>query len=121
MPVADKDGKVTYSRTFTVPAGVKAADLAKATIGVQGISTLFNSKEIYDGDKRSELTKDHAFETTVPAACGKFSTAPIGGAATGVGSINGIESPALFVIGVVALFGAFATGFIAHKQFAKQQ
>jgi len=119
MPVADKDGKVAYSRTFALPSGVKAADLAKATLSLQGISTIFGSKVIYDGDKRSELTSDHAFETTIPAACGKLSTSPIGGAATGVGSINGIESPALFMTGAIALAGAVIAGTIARKQFSK--
>lgn len=119
MPVADKDGKIAYSRTFTLPAGIKPADLAKASVDLQGISTLFNSKVIYDGDKRSELTKDHAFETTIPAACGVLSTAPLGGAATGVGSTSGVESPALFVAGITALSGALFAGFIARKQFSK--
>jgi hypothetical protein len=117
MPVADKDGNVSYSRSFALPAGVKVTDLSKATIDLQGIATLFGNKQIYDGDKRSELTNDHAFETTVPAACGALSTSPTGGAATGTGSISDIESPQFFLVGAIALAGALTAGIVARKQF----
>jgi hypothetical protein len=121
MPVADKDGKIAYSRTFALPSGITVNDLSKATIGLQGISTIFNSKVIYDGDKRSELTNDHAFETTIPAACGTLTATPNGGAATGVGSVSGIESPALFAFGAIALAGALIAGLLARKQFANHR
>jgi hypothetical protein len=121
MPKADAKGDLTYNRTFALPSGVAAADMAKASVDVHGISGLFNDKAKYDGDKKSELDNKVAFETTVPAACGKLTSNPTGGAATGVGSVSGIEAPALFVTGAVALLGAAAAGFFARKQMAGRQ
>jgi hypothetical protein len=121
MPKADSKGALTYNRTFTLPSGVTAADMAKASVDVHGISTLFNDKTKYDGDKKSELDNKVAFETTVPTACGKLTTSPIGGAATGVGSISGVEAPILFVTGAVALAGAIVAGAVARKQLAGRE
>lgn len=115
-PKADAKGALTYNRTFALPANVKAADLAKASVDIHGITSLFGDKAKYDGDKKSELDNKVAFETTVPAACGVLSTSPTGGTATGVGSINGIESPVLFVAGAAAIFGAAAAAIIARRQ-----
>jgi Cu/Zn superoxide dismutase len=115
-PKADAKGALTYNRTFTLPTNVKAADLAKASVDIHGITTLFGDKAKYDGDKKSELDNKVAFETTAPAACGVLSTAPTGGTATGVGSVDGIESPALFVAGVTAIFAAVIAAIIARKQ-----
>jgi hypothetical protein len=115
-PKADAKGALTYNRSFTLPTGVKGADFAKSTLDIHGITGLFNDKAKYDGDKKSELDNKVAFEVTVPAACGQLTTSPTGGASTGAGSINGIESPALFVAGIVAIFGAAAAAYIARKQ-----
>ncbi len=82
---------------------------------------MFNDKAKYDGDKKSELDNKLAFEITAPAACGKLTSTPTAGAATGVGSINGIESPALFAIGTAAIIGAAAAVFIARKQLTGNQ
>lgn len=121
MPKADSKGVLTYNRTFALPSGVTAADMKKATIDIHGISTLFNDKAKYDGDKKSELDNKLAFEITVPAACGTLATNPTGGAATGVGSVSGIESPALFIGGAAAILGAAAAVAIARKQYANDQ
>jgi len=118
MPKADAKGNITYDRTFTLPSGVTAADMSKATIDVHGISSLFDDKAKYDGSKKSELDNKIAFETTVPAACGKLTSTPTSGAATGAGSTSGIESPALFAIGGAALLAAVATAIVARKQFS---
>lgn len=115
-PKADAKGALTYNRSFTLPSGVKGTDFAKSTLDIHGITSLFNDKAKYDGDKKSELDNKVAFETTVPAACGQLATSPTGGASTGAGSINGIESPALFVAGAAAIFGAAAATYIARKQ-----
>lgn len=115
-PKADGKGALTYNRTFTLPSGVTPASLSKATIDIHGITSLFGDKAKYDGDKKSELDNKVAFETTVPAACGQLSTSPTGGTATGAGSINGVESPILFVAGAAAILGAGAAAFIARKQ-----
>ncbi len=121
MPKADAKGALTYNRTFTLPSGVTAADMQRATIDIHGISSLFNDKAKYDGDKKSELDNKLAFEITAPAACGKLTSAPTAGAATGVGSINGIESPALFIAGTAAILGAAAAAIIARKQLTNQR
>ncbi|MGI9028257.1 MAG: hypothetical protein ACR2FM_05475, partial [Candidatus Saccharimonadales bacterium] len=70
FPVASSDGTVTYERTFTLPAGVTAADVGNGVVVQQGISDLFGDKNEYDGDKRSSLDMSLPFEGTVPSACG---------------------------------------------------
>jgi hypothetical protein len=117
-PKADAKGALSYNRSFTLPSGVKPADLAKSTLDVHGITSLFNDKTKYDGDKKSELDSKVNFETTVPAACGVLTTSPTGGAATGVGSISGIESPSLFIAGAAAILGAAGAAIIARKQLS---
>jgi len=70
FPVASGDGTVTYERTFTLPAGVTAADVANGVVVQHGISDLFGDKNAYDGEKRSTLDMGLPFEATVPSACG---------------------------------------------------
>lgn len=106
MPKADGKGNLSYERTFTLPSGVSVSDLGKGVIEQHGISSLFNDKAKYDGDKKSDLDSKLPFETTAPATCGKLSVAPAGGLETGAGSIAGIESPALLAIGVTGLLAA---------------
>ncbi len=72
FPVANANGMVDYQRTFTLPAGVSAADIENAVIVQHGISELFNDPAKYDGDKRSTLDASLPFEATVPASCGKL-------------------------------------------------
>lgn len=118
MPKADAKGNISYDRTFTLPAGVTAADMTKASIDLHGISSLYDDKAKYDGSKKSDLYPALPFEATVPAACGVLSSAPTSGAATGAGSVDGIESPALFVAGAAALAAAGGAVIIARKQLA---
>lgn len=108
MPKADAQGNLAYNRTFALPAGTTAADMQKASIDIHGISSLFNDKAKYDGDKKSDLDSKLPFETTVSAACGRLSSAPAGGPNTGIGSTAGLESPALLAFGAAALVGATA-------------
>ena len=115
MPKADGKGALTYDRTFNLPTGVSAADMAKASVDIHGISSLFNDKAKYDGDKKSELDNKLPFETTVPAACGVLSSTPVGGAATGSGATEGIESPALFAVGAASLVAAIVIALAARK------
>ncbi|MDQ2972858.1 MAG: hypothetical protein M3Q79_00030 [bacterium] len=71
FPVASSDGTVTYERTFTLPAGVTAADVANGVVVQHGISDLFEDPNVYDGAKRSTLgDMTLPFEATVPSACG---------------------------------------------------
>ncbi len=92
FPKADARGNLSYNRTFALPSGVTAADMTRATIDQHGISSLFNDKAKYDGDKRSDLDSKLPFETTAIATCGKLTSTPVSGPNTGIGSTIGIES-----------------------------
>ncbi|MFI6346339.1 hypothetical protein [Streptomyces sp. NPDC050560] len=111
MPVADKDGKLSYSRTLTVSQDV--ADHIKDLHLVQhGIDP--NSNDKYDfGKGKSELDPKLPQEATAPADCGMVKGAavgsmPVGGVETGSGSTSGVESPGLLAGGGAALLGAAA-------------
>jgi Cu/Zn superoxide dismutase len=119
-PKADAKGNLSYDRSFALPSGVSAASMAKSTIDIHGISSLFNDKAKYDGDKKSDLDNKLPFETTVPAACGVLSTTPVGGADTGVGSTAGIENPGLLVGGTLAIIGG-AAAFLYSRRMAYAQ
>jgi hypothetical protein len=119
-PKADAKGAISYNRTFTLPSNVKASDLEKASLDVHGISTIFDDKAKYDGNKKSELDNKVAFEATAPAACGQLTSSPTGGAATGVGSVSGVESPALLMTGVAAIAASLGALFVARRQLVRQ-
>ncbi|MFI5755882.1 hypothetical protein [Streptomyces sp. NPDC051569] len=111
MPVADKDGKVSYSRTITVSQAV--VDHIKDLHVVQhGIDP--NKNNEYDfGKGKSELDPKLPQEATAPADCGMVQGAavgsmPVGGVETGSGSTEGIESPGLLAAGGAAVLGAGA-------------
>ncbi|MFJ4920296.1 hypothetical protein [Streptomyces sp. NPDC088725] len=116
MPTADKDGKLSYSRTITVSQTV--ADHIKDLHVVQhGIDP--NGNKAYDfGKGKSELDPKLPQEATAPADCGMVKGAavgsmPVGGVETGSGSTQGVESPGMLAAGGVALLGAgalFAAG-----------
>lgn len=120
-PKADAKGNLSYDRTFALPSGVSAASLAKSTIDIHGISTLFNDKAKYDGDKKSDLDSKQPFEVTVPAACGVLSTTPVGGADTGAGSTAGIENPGLLAGGALAIIGGAAALFYSRRMAYVQE
>ncbi len=115
MPKADARGNLSYNRTFALPSGVTAADMARATIDQHGISALFNDKAKYDGDKKSELDNKLPFETTAIATCGKLTSTPVGAPNTGIGSTTGIESPALIAFGAAAVAAAAALVFYSRR------
>lgn len=118
MPKADNRGNLNYDRTFTLPSGVTAADMQRATIDVHGISSLFNDKAKYDGDKKSELNGSLPFETTAIAACGKLTAAPAGTLSTGFGSTAGIESAGLIAVGVAAVAAAAGLALYSRRPMA---
>lgn len=66
FPVADGNGDLTYSRTFTVSEEI-AANMELLHVVQHGID-IDDSGE-YDGEKRSSIA-DVPFEATVPADCG---------------------------------------------------
>lgn len=91
FPVADANGMVNYKRTFTLPAGVSAADIEKAVLVQHGISELFEDPAKYDGLglKASSLDSSLPFEATVPSACGKLMAMPGNGNNNGNNVNNG--------------------------------
>lgn len=114
-PKANAQGVVSYTRTFTLPSGVSAADLSKAVVVQHGISKLFNDKAKYDGDKKSSLDSKLPLETTIPAACGKLTSTPAGGPDTGFGSTAGIEASSSLVFGAAAVVSAAALYFYLRR------
>ncbi|WP_432148937.1 CHRD domain-containing protein [Streptomyces sp. bgisy029] len=109
MPVADKDGKLTYSRTITVSQDV--ADHFKDLHIVQhGIDR--NNDGKYDfGAGKSELDPKLPQEATAPANCGMVKGAavgsmPVGGVETGSATTAGVESPGLLAAGGAAVLAA---------------
>jgi hypothetical protein len=106
FPTASKKGKIHYQRTFTLPDGVSASDIANGVVVQHGVASLFGNKGKYDGKAKSQLDKNLPLEATAPAACGKLTAAPSGGASTGGGSTAGTEDVALFAIGGAAVLAA---------------
>lgn len=130
-PKANSKGDVTYSRTFTLPSGVTASDVANGVIVQHGVASIFGSKTNYDGSAKSQLDKSLPLEETVPADCGKLVSATVGGRGggaptagtstptgapnTGSGSTAGIQDPALFAIGGAAIAAAGVTLIYRRK------
>lgn len=114
MPVADKDGKLTYSRTIDVSQDV--VDHIKDLHVVQhGIDRNDDGK--YDfGAGKSELDPKLPQEATAPADCGMVKGAavgsmPVGGVETGTAGGTGTESSAMVAGGAAAVLlagGLFA-------------
>ncbi|MFE3253569.1 hypothetical protein [Streptomyces sp. NPDC059209] len=117
MPVADKDGKLNYSRTIDVSQDI--VDHIKDLHIVQhGIDR--NDDGEYDfGAGKSELDPKLPQEATAPANCGMVKGAavgsmPVGGVETGTGGTDGargIEAPGMLAGGTAAVLlagGLFA-------------
>ena len=106
MPKANANGTVNYSRTFQLPEGVTAADIAKGVIVQHGIDP--NRTGQYDGDKKSELNPQLPFEATAPADCGKL-VSMAGMPATGAGGaadFNNLPVMGLGLAGAILAAGA---------------
>ena len=102
FPVGDA---VTYSRTFDLPAGYDASNLANSVIVQHGIDVNGNGK--YDMDAEigaSPLDKKLPAEATFPAACGAVS--PASGMSTGAGGTAVAEDGA----GLLGLGGGLLVG-----------
>lgn len=117
FPTASASGKVSYSRTFTLPSGVSASDIANGVIVQHGVASLSGDKTKYDGSAKSGLDKSLPQEATVPAACGKLTAVPTGGASTGGGSTAGIENVSIFALGGAAIIAAGAA-FVYSRRTA---
>ncbi|RLL65999.1 hypothetical protein [Streptomyces sp. Z26] len=121
MPTADKDGKLSYSRTIEVSQ--KVVDHIKDLHLVQhGIDTNGNGK--YDFNKgKSELDPKLPQEATAPANCGMIKGAavgsmPVGGVETGGGATpqeEGMGSPYLAAAGGAGLLAAGGVALLARR------
>lgn len=118
MPVAEKDGTLSYERTITVSQTV--ADHIKDLHVVQhGIDPNGDGK--YDfGKGKSELDPKLPQEATAPTDCGMVMGAavgsmPVGGVETGSGTTDGVEAPGLLAGGGAALLGAAALGVVYRR------
>lgn len=108
FPKASATGSVDYNRTFTLPSGVTASDVANGVIVTHGVASLYGDKTKYDGSMKSELDSSLPEEATAPASCGKLTAAPTGGAQTGSGSTAGTEDTALIAAGAASVAAAGA-------------
>ncbi len=86
FPSADASGKLDYTRTFALPAGVTVDSLKDAVVVQHGIDLDKSGK--YDGTAKSDLDPTLPQEATVPADCGKqtVSAAAAGSPTTAAGS-----------------------------------
>lgn len=75
MPTADANGNVSYSRTFTLPEGVSAEDIAGGVIVQHGIDINGNGQYNFEANGASEAMPQLPFEATVPADCGALAPA----------------------------------------------
>lgn len=119
FPVASEGGQVSYQRTFSLPSGVTASDLANGVIVQHGLadSPLGQDDAAYDGPD-SPLMAGVPQEATLPSACGALTAAPSGGVQTGGGgtatastdtshvALGGIGVAAGAALGAVAVVGA---------------
>jgi hypothetical protein len=70
-PVANKKGVVVYKRTFTLPTGVTAADVAGGVVVQHGVSSIFDNPTMYDGAAKDlAVSTTLPLEATIPADCG---------------------------------------------------
>jgi hypothetical protein len=75
FPTADGNFVVEYERTFELPEGVTADDVANGVIVQHGISELFDDNYRYDGAMPSSIAPELPFEATAPSACGELGSA----------------------------------------------
>ncbi|HEY7801817.1 MAG TPA: hypothetical protein VIE40_04020 [Dehalococcoidia bacterium] len=83
FPKADANGVLDYERTFTLPAGVTADDVAQSVVVQHGVDV--NKSGAYDGTAKSELDPSLPLEATLPADCGKSAASAAAGSPTATG------------------------------------
>ncbi len=112
MPVANADGTLSYSRTFTLPSGLTAADIANGVIVQHGID--FNGNGTYDTSAgQSSVDPSLPFEATAPATCGKLA------AVTTMPDTGGISPMTIALLGGSVLVAAgLATGYLVRRRAA---
>ncbi len=92
FPMADANGNVSYSRTFTLPQGVSAGDIADGVIVQHGL----DNNGSYDG--------------SIPVDCGKL-------VAVSMPNTGGPSSTTLALLGGAALISlGAAAGIVARRR-----
>ncbi|GAB2469066.1 hypothetical protein GCM10027063_06840 [Promicromonospora xylanilytica] len=110
----------SYSRTIEVSEEMaqQIAD-GDGVVVVHGVD--HDGSGTYDGDTTSDLDPKLPSEATDPAACGELDAAqmsmPHGGVETGGTGTSGIEYPAAFALGALAL-GLGGVGLVAARRRA---
>lgn len=112
MPTADANGNLSYSRTFTLPSGTAAADIANGVIVQHGID--FNGNGMYDTSSgQSSVDPSLPFEATVPADCGKLV------AMTSMPETGGISPISIALLGgSVLVVAGLGIGYLVRRRLA---
>ncbi len=111
MPAANSAGAVAYSRTFTLPAGITAADIEGGSIVQHGHDFNGNGKYDFSAGK-SSLDPSLPFEATVPAACGELASmaGTASASASAMASASATASPTATATASPAAGGLPSTG-----------
>lgn len=118
FPTANGDGVVSYERTFTLPDGVTADDVANGVIVQHGVanSSLGEDDAAYDGPD-SPLAEGVPQEVTLPNVCGSLQAAPAGGVATGGGGMADTSGTSSGIgLAALALFGIMGVGLVTRRR-----
>lgn len=120
MPVADKQGKVSYKRT--IPVGQDVVDSIKDLHVVQhGIDRNNNDKYDFEGAGKSELDPKLPQEATAPTNCGEVKGAavgsiPVGGIETGGSAPQGASAPTATMVGAAVALSVAAFGVVTASR-----
>ncbi|MGB3683156.1 MAG: hypothetical protein WA990_11800 [Rubrobacteraceae bacterium] len=110
MPVANADGTLSYSRTFTLPSGITAADLEGGVIVQHGID--FNVNGEYDAEAgQSSIMPELPFEATAPATCGELASS------TALPDTGGVSLTMIALTGGSALLAVALMGGYLVRRF----
>lgn len=113
MPIADRDGNVSYHREFTVPDEFASAIRAGRAVIVQhGVD--YNESGEYDGAVGSDLDQRLPAEATDPAVCGELNPVPAGAVAAGGGGAAG-PNGTLAALGGALLAVAASVAFAFYR------
>lgn len=122
LDVDDFPAEASYSYSRTIEVSEEMAQQIAAGDGVVVVHGVdHDGSGTYDGDTKSDLDPKLPSEATDPAACGELDAAqmsmPHGGVETGGTSTSGVEYPAAFALGALAL-GLGGFGLVAARRRA---
>lgn len=122
LDVDDFPAEASYSYSRTIEVSEEMAQQIAAGDGVVVVHGVdHDGSGTYDGDTKSDLDPKLPSEATDPAACGELDAAqmsmPHGGVETGGTSTSGVEHPAAFALGALAL-GLGGFGLVAARRRA---